>query len=291
MNKIAIFVKPSQDPRVIQVIQKLIELTKNEISELRLEQERKSLLGQLQNASNCSFKNNDEILREIDGIITLGGDGTLLGAIRSTSLHHCKAPILSFNLGKLGFNTEFNLSELENTVSQFISGKLPLISKKLFEVELACSNKKKSFCFFNDVVISRNDISRMFSLDILCQNDLLYQLSGDGVIISSPVGSTAYSLAAGGPIVHPGVESLIITPICPHSLNQRSVVVPDRSPITIRFPQASSVIMTLDGQEIVELDNKMKVTISCSNEHAVLMAQNPNASYFKKLADKFINGL
>ncbi len=222
--------------------------------------------------------------------ITLGGDGTLLGFGRLSNKG--SAPILGVNMGNLGFITEFSKAEffesLETVLKEgFVVEKVPLFKAKVVKDETSIFQSY----FLNDAVISKNDISRMFKIGVECEDVNIYQLSGDGLIIGSPIGSTAYNLAAGGPIIHPSVNALSLTPICPHGLNHRPIVVNDKSILKIKVPSKSdSIQLTLDGQEYFNLPSRSDVVISKSSMRYLSLVANQERKYFQTLKDKFTHG-
>jgi NAD+ kinase len=172
-----------------------------------------------------------------------------------------------------------------------LSGKFTLAPLPLFKVEVFRA-KEILFRshFVNDAVINKNDISRMFTLSMETNEEQVALFSGDGVIISSPIGSTAYSLAAGGPIIHPSVKSLAITPICPHSLTNRPMVITDDSALIIKvYPTKGQINLTLDGQEYLEINNQDSVIIKKSSLVSNLI-KNPERTYFQTLKEKFAQG-
>lgn len=222
--------------------------------------------------------------------ITLGGDGTLLGFGRLSAKG--SAPILGVNMGNLGFITEYSKSEffesLDSTLKEgFVTERIPLFKAKVVKAD----NTLFEGCFLNDAVISKNDISRMFKIGVECEGVNIYQLSGDGLIIGSPIGSTAYNLAAGGPIIHPGVNAISLTPICPHGLNHRPIVVSDKSVLKIKVPNKSdSIQLTLDGQDFFNLPSRSEVIISKSSGRFLTLVANQERKYFQTLKDKFTHG-
>lgn len=239
---------------------------------------------------NLKFLSIQDLHKKNDLNITLGGDGTLLGFARKADRN--SAPIFGVNMGNLGFITEFPKSEFFEGLAPVISGKCTLNKIPLFRVQIH-RNKKKILDshFLNDLVINKNDISRIFPLSLENPEEHIYNLSGDGLIISSPIGSTAYSLAAGGPIINPEVGALVLTPICPHSLTHRPIVISDRQSLTIKVPSnTESVMATLDGQEVVEIAPRSVVTISKSTTRSVKIVDNPQRTYFQTLKDKFTYG-
>jgi NAD+ kinase len=234
------------------------------------------------------FWDSKEFHNKPDMMLSLGGDGTLIGACRRIN---SKIPVLGINLGRLGFITEFNKNEYFDLLGDILDGKYEVTQKSLYHVCVKQKGKVRfKDHFFNDAVIGKTDIARMIYLRAETGTEQIYNLAGDGVIVSSPMGSTAYSMAAGGPIVHPEVKALILTPICPHSLNHRPFVVPDTLAITFKIvpPHHTAVTMTLDGQVAVTVDEQDEVVINSSRPKKVFLIQNPSRHFFQTLKDKFI---
>lgn len=226
------------------------------------------------------------LYKKVDLIISMGGDGTLLGVCRKGD---SKIPIMGVNLGRLGFIAEFSKNDFYEKLSIVLAGKFNVMKKNLFSVSIDGKKAEKSL-FFNDIVFSKNDIARMFSISVEADHEHIYDLSGDGLIISTTMGSTAYSLAAGGPIVHPSVSGLILTPICPHSLTHRPLVIPEDSEITIKLLEdIESVILTMDGQNTVQLSKHNEVCIKKEKKYISLI-KNVDKTYFHTLKEKFIHG-
>lgn len=233
----------------------------------------------------------DEIFKKSDLILTLGGDGTLIGTARITKGKN-GPPIFGINLGTLGFITEFSKNDFYEKLQDFFEGKLLIEQINLFSAEIfrnGVSIVKDHY--FNDAVISRKDIARMFTISIVSDEEVVAHVSGDGLIVSSPLGSTAYSLAAGGPIVHPNVKAIILTPICPHSLNHRPLVIPDESPLKMRLKDKDeSIYITLDGQVVYPLEFDDIIEIRKSKKFIVNMVKNPDKTYYGTLTEKFVHG-
>ncbi len=231
-----------------------------------------------------SFFNNSEL------ILSLGGDGTLIGVCRQ--LRKKDAPVLGVNMGKLGFITQFNKSEFFDALELAINKKLKPISLQLYNATVYRKNKKVfQSNFVNDAVLNRHQISRIFSLKVETKNEPIFEISGDGLIITSPIGSTAYSLAAGGPIIEPKVKALGLTPICPHGLTHRPLVIDDSEVIKvdIHFDNAP-VSITLDGQESFDCIEGDSIQIKKKLGHNIKLLQNPDRTYFQTLRDKFTYG-
>lgn len=225
---------------------------------------------------------------DVDMMLSLGGDGTLIGACRRIN---SKIPVLGINLGRLGFITEFNKNEYFDLLGDIIEGNYEIKSKPLFHVSVTRKDKVyfKDY-FFNDAVLAKNDIARMIYLRAEMGPEHIYNLAGDGIIISSPMGSTAYSMAAGGPIVHPEVKGLILSPICPHSLTHRPFVVPDNYSVSLKIlPPHHSVTLTLDGQVAINIDEHDVVKVNDAKMKKVSLVQNPEKLYFQTIRDKFVS--
>ncbi|MEX0798996.1 MAG: NAD(+)/NADH kinase [Bacteriovoracaceae bacterium] len=234
------------------------------------------------------FWNEKDLFNKTDLIISLGGDGTFLGVSRKISE---KIPVMGVNLGRLGFITEFSKSDFYECLSSILAGKFEIRKKHLFSVKLVEEGKEiEKELFFNDVVFNKNDIARMFTLSVHSDNEHVYDLSGDGLIVSSTMGSTAYSLAAGGPIVHPEVKAMLLTPICPHSLTHRPLVIPDNHQMQIRLiDDIESVSITVDGQVAFKLNKRVEVNISKARK-AISIIKNEERTYFRTLKEKFVHG-
>ncbi len=233
-----------------------------------------------------------DLYSDTDLIVSLGGDGTLIGVCRE--LLNNDPPIIGVNVGRLGFITEFTRDNFWSTFDNIINNnehsamKMPLYNAQIYKKnELIFQGH-----FFNDAVIGKSDISRMFSLTTMIGEEVISEQDGDGVIISSPIGSTAYSLSAGGPIIHPSVNSLAITPICPHTLQSRPTVIPDSFEITMFLNSKSyPVNLTLDGQLVENINKDNTVKITKNNSKHVYIIKNTNRTYFGTLREKFTYGL
>lgn len=226
-------------------------------------------------------------LKGIDFILSLGGDGTLIGFCRDLNY---KIPIIGVNWGKLGFITEFSSVEMYDALESILKNKFKTITRSFSKVTIIRGAKKIfQSQFINDAVISNGQIARMFSLNIECGDEIVFNISGDGVIVSTPLGSTAYSLAAGGPIVHPEVKSLILTPICPHGLTYRPMVISENTPIKILVHRTDGIIyLTVDGQVYQQLEKGDSVIIEKEARRKLYFVQNPDRSYFQTLKEKFM---
>jgi len=218
-------------------------------------------------------------------LLVLGGDGTLLAAAHLAAPRGI--PILPINMGSLGFLTSFTLDELYPALEDTLEGRFSMSERVMLQVELERGGKViENQRVLNEVVVNKGALARMIELELRIDGDFVCRYRADGLIVASPTGSTAYSLSAGGPIVHPGVESFIITPICAHMLSDRPLVVRDTSSVEMKLSgNTESVFLTLDGQRGIPLQATDLVRISRSKELLKLI-QPPRKSYFEILRNK-----
>lgn len=237
-----------------------------------------------------NFTDSKKDLYESQLIISLGGDGTLLGAIRN--LGRKSPPVFGINMGKLGFITEFSKHEFFEELENVFKNKYQIADVDQYQADLM-RNGKRVFrgYFINDAVFTQSEISRMITLDVSSGPEKIYDISGDGLIVSTPIGSTAYSLAAGGPIIHPNVKGFVLTPICPHSLNYRPIVVSNKREISVRSSKKQDNLkLTLDGQVVLNLEPGDNAIIKKRSGHIVKFIKNPHRNFFQTLKEKFTYG-
>ena len=222
-----------------------------------------------------------------DLIIVLGGDGTYLSIARL--MKDESVPVMGVNMGQLGFLTEIKKSEAFETLEQILTGIPPKISERaLLEVTL----KRKNKVIFqgpvvNDAVISKGAIARIIGMHVSINGQSVNTVRADGIIVSTPTGSTAYSLAAGGPIIEPSIPAVILTPIRAHSLTLRPLVVPDTSVIEICLThRPGHVLLTLDGQDAVDMKEEDIVTVRRFKKHSLKLISSPTRDYFNLLREK-----
>jgi NAD+ kinase len=227
---------------------------------------------------------DDAALRDCDIVVVLGGDGTLLSVARTLS---GSTPILGVNLGNLGFLTEISRGELYPTLVQVLAGRFKTEKRSLFDVELRRNGGEPvSFRVLNDAVITKGALARIIELTLRVEDHLIARFRADGLIISTPTGSTAYNLSAGGPILNPLLPVAVLTPICPHALSLRPIVVPDAGPIEVTLEtQREEVFLTLDGQEGTALGYGDTVCISRSAA-TVRLAKLGERSFYDSLRGK-----
>jgi len=223
----------------------------------------------------------DELPGQVDLVIVLGGDGTLLSVAHLAALE--SVPVVGVNLGRLGFLTEVPVDELFVSLDAFLAGRRGIVSPRLL---LKATSRGKSYLCLNDVVINKGAVARMIQIAIQIDGRDIAELKSDGLIIATPTGSTAYSLSAGGPIVQPYVPAIILSPICPHTLSFRPMVVSSDSKIKLRILTAGEeVYLTLDGQRGVLLGQDDVVEIERSAAELNLVS-SPRRNYFDLLKEK-----
>jgi NAD+ kinase len=220
-----------------------------------------------------------------DLYVVIGGDGTLLSVARAAARR--PRPILGVNLGGLGFLTETTLDEAEGMLADIIEGRYVLDRRMALDVTLVRAGRSLArHTVLNDVVINKGALARIIDLHLSIDRQFVTVLKADGVVVASPTGSTAYSLSAGGPIIHPQLEALVIAPICPHTLTMRPLVVPQGSRIEISLrSDESETYLTLDGQIGHPLKARDRVRVNRSG-YSALMVRSRRTSFFEVLRHK-----
>jgi NAD+ kinase len=225
------------------------------------------------------------LAREVDLVIVLGGDGTLLSVARAASDR--PVPILGVNLGTLGFLTEITLDELFAALERVLAGEVRVEARMRLDVRALREGRELGrFLALNDAVLTQADLARMIDLETRADGGEVTTYHADGLIVATPTGSTAYSLSAGGPIVLPELEAFLLTPICPHTLTQRPLVLPHSSQIEICVRSRNEVQLTVDGQEGIALREGDVVSV-CRSDHPVRLIASPFRSRFEILREKF----
>ncbi len=234
--------------------------------------------------SQC-LEEDTSIPDSVDLVVVLGGDGTLLGAARKVGRYGL--PILGVNLGGLGFLTEIPLEMLYKDIEKVITGQVTVEPRLMLQASVLRNGEEKCrFSVLNDVVINKGALARIIDLRVSIDGHFLTTFRSDGLIISTPTGSTGYNLSAGGPILYPDLEALILTPICPFTLTQRPIIVPDTSVIEVQMGKHNEeVILTFDGQVGFDLMAHDRVIISKS-EKKLKLIKSPDQDYYDILRTK-----
>lgn len=269
-------------PKHIRLVKALVKYLKEHDKEVLLDTNASRLF------KNATGHKKEYLLKMADLALTLGGDGTLLKTARRISRK--KTFILGVNLGTLGFLTECTPDKLFDCLDTIFAGRYHVDKRAVLRTTVYRNGKKiKTFLALNDAVINQGSFARLIKMDLELDSRKLVRFEADGIIVSTPTGSTAHSLSAGGPIVHPNVDSLIITPICPRSLSMRPIVVPDKKMLNItiatqRREDSANIGLTIDGQDVIDLkfDDQIKIRRSKRSFH-LLRVKN---RYYRMLRAK-----
>ncbi|MDX2032256.1 MAG: NAD(+)/NADH kinase [Blastocatellia bacterium] len=226
----------------------------------------------------------EELREDVDLIVVLGGDGTMLGASRLVGSR--QIPVLGVNFGSLGYLTEFALRELYPTLEGLLAGSFSVEKRMLLDVRILREDGGvESHRALNEAVVTETAPTRMIELECLINGMFVNGFRSDGMIVATPTGSTAYSLSAGGPIVHPAMSAILLTPVCPHMLSNRPVIVPGDSVIEIVFRDADAPMLTIDGQVSVPLQPGDRIQL-CRSRTTFDLVRPENRNYFEVLRTK-----
>jgi NAD+ kinase len=249
-----------------------------------------NLIGKLHeefNASSCGIEAVDaeKFQTEADLIVVLGGDGTMISTARLTG--DKEVPVLGINYGSLGYLTEFRIEEMFSALEKILEGNYQIDRRVMLDVEhLRGGEKLASGRVLNDVVINKAALARIIEIEVELNNLFVNSFRADGLIVSTPTGSTAYNLSAGGPIIYPSMNAVVLTPICPFTLTNRPIVVPDEDEIEIKLRnEIEGVVLTLDGQigHQIKADDRVLIRKSATTFNLV---QPQNRNYFDVLRNK-----
>jgi NAD+ kinase len=284
IKRIGIVLKPHQ-PDALKTICDLAKWLGERNSELvggpEIERER------IEHETGCSVSEvpTETLSAKVDLILVLGGDGTMIAASRLIGDE--EVPVLGVNYGGLGYLAEFRIEELYTALESILSSNYRLDKRVMLAVELLRGETQITRNrVLNDVVINKSALARIIEIDAHLNQQFVNSFRADGLIISTPTGSTAYNLSAGGPVIFPSMNAVVITPICPFTLSNRPIVVPDDAVIELQLKTASEdVSLTLDGQVGFPLQADDRVVISKSRTTFNLI-QPSNRNYFDVLRDK-----
>lgn len=277
-NKKIAIVYRLHSPEAVRMAKKVVTKLKAKRIKVFTAPEQKLLEG-----SQMVISSNE--LKDMSLVIVLGGDGTYLRAVRLLKGH--PVPILGFNMGFLGFLTAHSADEVFALIDQTLKGEMVTQARSRIHTTVKLkSGRRLAFDALNDVVIERGSFSQLISTAIYYDKSLVNQIKADGIIISTPTGSTAYNLAAGGPVLHPDVKGLVLTPVAPHSLTSRPLIFPDDRKLTLKLEQQTATAhLIVDGQKVLELSQDDEVTISrCEMDH--LMIRQSGHNFFELLKEK-----
>lgn len=237
---------------------------------------------------NSFDMNSIEFEEKLDLIIVLGGDGTILGVARDINQKY-SYPILGVNIGNLGFLTSIEIDNLDDALRKINNDEYIIQERILLECESNIEGKAEINKALNDIVIARGTLSRMMKFKVYIDGRLYYTFKGDGLIVATPTGSTAYSFSAGGPFVYPDMDVITITPICPHTKGMQPIVLSGKSEIEIKADNYNEEIyLTFDGQESLKNVDKSIVKIKKCKENVKILLLD-DYDYFKVLRKKILN--
>jgi len=278
VKKIGVFCKPKAASGAA-TLSKLITWLCEQNYQVFLDKETAALIDEV------SSLEKEQISKQADLLIVLGGDGTLLGVARTA--HPYDVPILAVNLGSLGFLTEVSLSELYPVLENVLAGKFDVERRMLLNACIWRNGKKvEDHNVLNDVVINKGVVARVINLQVFVNKQYMTSYRADGLIIATPTGSTAYSLSAGGPIIHPSMHTLVLSPICPFTLTNRSILIPDHSIIQVKLAaEYEDVRITLDGQEGYDMKAKDMLEIQ-KTKTTLKLIPGPKKNYYQTLRKK-----
>ena len=278
MKKIGLFCKPKA-PSAANTLSKLIHWLRKLNCQVFLDTATATIINESSSHSKATISEIADLL------IVLGGDGTLLSVARAAHPHN--VPILAVNLGSLGFLAEISLDELYPTLENILNEKFKIESRMLLNAYIWRNGKKvEDYNVLNDIVINKGVVARVINLQVLVDGQYMTSYRADGLIIATPTGSTAYSLSAGGPIIHPSMQTLVLSPICPFTLTNRSILIPDQSIIQVKLDaEYNDVRVTLDGQESYKMKAGDILEIQ-KTKTTLQLIKGPNKNYYKILRKK-----
>jgi NAD+ kinase len=280
IKTVGIISRPRRED-IARVVPPLVNWLQAHGAEVTCDSETSDCLGPLA----VQTRKREELPGCTDLLIVLGGDGTLLSAARLAAER--KVPILAVNLGGLGFLTTVSQDELYSILEELFSGKHRVSERVMLEAEIVRSGAIiRRQIALNDAVLNKAALARIMDLELRVDGEYVTTYKADGLILSTPTGSTAYSLAAGGPIVYPIVEAFVVTPICPHTLTNRPLVIPDSATIEVDFKAEDGVVfLTLDGQVGIELVRGDHIRVRKAAEK-LLLVRPAKKTYYQILRSK-----
>jgi NAD+ kinase len=284
IRRVGVVVKPHQQD-ALKTICRLVEWLNERGIKLvggpEVERER------IEHETGCAIETieSESLAANVDLMVVLGGDGTMIGTARM--LGDAEVPVLGINYGSLGYLAEFKIEEMFPALASILEGDFRLDERVMLAAELFRGEERLLHTrVLNDVVISKSALARIIELEAYLNGQFVNSFRADGLIVSTPTGSTAYNLSAGGPIIYPSMNAVVITPICPFTLSNRPIVVPDDALIELSLQTPDEeVALTLDGQVGFPLDVGDRVLIRKSRTTFKLI-QPTNRNYFEVLRDK-----
>jgi NAD+ kinase len=284
VRRVGVLVKPNQ-PEALKTICRLVEWCAGRDIKVaggpRFQRER------VEAETGCGVEalSHEELVRGVDLIVVLGGDGTMIGAARMVG--DSERPVLGVNFGTLGYLADFTVEDMIPALEAVLAGDYTLDRRLMLAATVFRGGEQLLHDrVLNDVVISKSALARIVEIETLVDGKFVNRFRADGLIISTPTGSTAYNLSAGGPVIYPSMNAVVITPICPHTLSNRPLVVPDDAEfeLVLKTPR-EEVALTLDGQVGMPLECEDRVRVRKSRTGFNLI-QSPTLNYFDVLRNK-----
>ncbi|MGM9978050.1 MAG: NAD(+)/NADH kinase [Clostridium sp.] len=273
MKRIGIAINPSKDNE-----NKILNMVKDKFNE-------KFDLEEIIVFNSYETKNLN-LHKSLDLIVVLGGDGTLLNVAREMSKKAYKIPIFGINIGNLGFLSSIDISEIDKALDKLKNKEYSLEKRML----LNCNQENKEpLIALNDVVVARGTLSRIVKFEIFIDGKSYSTFKGDGLIISTPTGSTAYSFSAGGPFVYPNLDLMVLTPICPHTKSMQPMIISGESTVEI-IPEngEEEIYLTVDGQKATRINQREHIKVCRAEKHVQVLLFD-DYDYFKVLRTKILN--
>ena len=287
--KIAIYGRPFNDPAVLPYIQQVFDVLAQHKVDIYLHKQLYDYLdGKIRGVKYDVLGDHDHLRKSIDVLITLGGDGTMLDMV--TLIRDSGTPVIGINFGRLGFLASVNKNDIAAAIYAVVNKEFTIDSRELLEID----SEEKIFgddnFALNDITIHKRDDAAMITMHAFLNNEFLNSYWGDGIIISTSTGSTAYSLSCGGPILFPQSESIAVTPISPHNLNVRPIVLPDNSRLAFDVEcRSANYLVSCDSRTAI-VEKTMKFNIQKAGFQLNLIRLN-NESYLSTLRNKLLWGL
>ena len=278
--KAAIIVNLSKE-KAISCAEKIVALMRRQGASIAMPIECK---GHFRSSSITYYFSLMQLLAHCDAAITVGGDGTIIHAAKYAA--RTDTPLIGVNVGRLGFAADVETEEIDS-LTRLISGDYDVDSRLLLDVEVIKNGTSRHYLAVNDAVVAHGQLSKIIDLTLSLDGEVISKYRADGLLFSTPTGSTAYSLSAGGPILSPQMRCILMTPVCPHSLFSRSVVFDGDSclSVTVKIPPDCSCVLTVDGEENIDIREDDTVIIRRS-EQALRFISLKKRNFYKKLNEK-----
>ncbi|NLU35195.1 Probable inorganic polyphosphate/ATP-NAD kinase [Wolinella succinogenes] len=276
LSKVGVILRPSS-PSLKEFFLQVRSLFEREGIEVMLD----SISGGMIGIYGCDFQ---RLCSESDMLVSIGGDGTLISVVRRS--YPYGKPILGINMGRLGFLTDVRQDEVEAFVQKLKAGEYRIDSRLMLEGELSSPKGTQRFFAFNEAIVTRRPISGMIHVKASIGEEPFNTYFGDGLIVATPTGSTAYNISAGGPVVYPYSKNMILTPICAHSLTQRPLVLPSEFEVELEMLEGEFANIVVDGQEIMDFGYGDRLRLKVAERPALLVHKKEH-NYFQVLREKF----